>query len=168
MRYMPRAVLAGVLGFATSFVVACGGGAGLLSTDQSSTLSGQLDQVSTAVQSRNCRDAGSAVGTLSTYVLGLPPSVSPTLRSNLTQGVSTVSQLASRDCRQQTTTQTTTTASTTTTTTTTTTSTTNTSTSATSTSTSATTTTGPGTTSTGSGGAGVGVTGAGVTGTNGP
>ena len=165
MRYAPRAVLAGVLGFATSFIVACGGCAGLLSANQASTLNDQLNQISSDVQSRNCGETDGALGSLSNEVQGLPPSVSPTLRSNLAQGVATVEQLARTDCRQSTTTQTTTTASTTTTTTTTTqTSTTNTSTSPTSTTSTATTTAAPGTSSTGSGGAGVGASGGGAAG----
>jgi hypothetical protein len=164
MRYAPRAVLAGVLGFATSFVVACGGGAGLLSANQASTLNDQLNQISSDVQSRNCGETDGALGSLSNEVQGLPPSVSPTLRSNLAQGVATVEQLARTNCRQSTTTKTTTTASTTTTTTTTQTSTTNTSTSPTSTTSTATTTTAPGTSSTGSGGAGVGASGGGAAG----
>ena len=50
MRYAPRAILAGGLGFAVSCVAACGGGAGLLSGDQSIALSGQADAVSSAVE----------------------------------------------------------------------------------------------------------------------
>jgi hypothetical protein len=164
MRYAPRAVLAGVLGFATSFVVACGGGAGLLSTDQASTLSDQLNQISSNVQAHDCTGTKNGLGSLSNDVQGLPLSVNPTLRSNLAQGVATVQQLANVDCHQSTRTQTTTTSSTTTTTQTSTTQTTTTTTSPTSTTTSATTTTAPGTTSTGTGGAGGG---AGIgTGTN--
>ena len=49
MRYAPRAILACGLGFAVSFVVACGGGSGLLSGDQSNALSGQAEQISSAV-----------------------------------------------------------------------------------------------------------------------
>ena len=54
MRYASRAVLAGALGFAAAFVVACGGGSGLLSGDQSLSLSGQGNEVNAAVQSGNC------------------------------------------------------------------------------------------------------------------
>ena len=58
MGYAPRALLAGGLGFAVSFLVACGGGSGLLSADQASSLNGQLDQVSSAVERRPLRRRG--------------------------------------------------------------------------------------------------------------
>jgi hypothetical protein len=168
MRYAPRALLAGGLGFAASLLVACGGSAGLLSTDQASTLNAALDQVSSAVQANNCGAASSAATSLTNAVQNLPSSINPTLTSDLNQGVATVQTLAARDCGRVTTTTTkttppTTTKSTTTTTssTTTTTSTTptipTTTTSTTTTTTPATTTTATGTTSTGtSGGVGPG------------
>ena len=46
MRYGSRAFLAGSLGFAVAFVVACGSGNGLLSGDQASTLTGELTSIS--------------------------------------------------------------------------------------------------------------------------
>jgi hypothetical protein len=166
MRYAPRAILAGVLGFAVSFVVACGGGSGLLSGDQSNSLSSQLNQVSAAVQSGNCGAASNASAGFNNAVQNLPVTVNPTLRSNLSQGASTVAQLAQTDCHHHTTTTTTTapTTSSTTSTTAPTTSTktsTSTSTSTTSTSTTNTTATTPpntGTTSTTTGGAPLGTT----------
>ncbi len=165
MRYAPRAILAGGLGFAASFVVACGGGSGLLSGNQSSSLSGQLDQVSAAVQSGNCGVASNASTTLNNAVQNLPVTVNPTLRSNLSQGAATVAQLAQTNCRQQSTTTTTapTTSSSTSTTspTTSTKTTTSTATSTTTTSTTNTTATTPtntGTTSTTTGGAPLGGT----------
>ncbi len=157
MRYAPRAILAGGLGFAASFVVACGGGSGLLSADQSNALSGQADQVNSAVQAGNCGAALSASAVLDSQVQTLPVTVNPTLRSNLTQGASTISELARRECHQHST-ATASTPTTTSSTTTTTTSSTSTSTSTpttTTTTTSATTPTQTGTTST-TGGAGLG------------
>lgn len=162
MRYAPRAILAAVLGFAASFVVACGGGSGLLSGDQSDALSGQADQVSAAVQSGNCGAAVSASAVLNGQVQTLPVTINPTLRRNLSQGASTIAELARRDCRQhtaatavpKTSSSTTTTSTSTSTSTTTTTPTTTTSTSTTSTS--ATTPTDTGTTSGTTGGAGLG------------
>jgi hypothetical protein len=167
MRQLSRAILAGGLGFAVALLVAaCGGGSGLLSSDQASSLNGQLDQVSSAVNAGNCGAASSAAASLTNAVSNLPPSVNTTLRNNLDQGASTVSQLAQRDCRHttSTTTSTSTTSSTSTTATTPKTTTTQTSTSNThtapppTTSTSGGTPPGPGTTSTssGSGGAGLG------------
>jgi hypothetical protein len=161
MRYAPRAILAAGLGFAVSFVVACGGGSGLLSGDQSDALSGQADQISSAVQSGNCGAAVSASAVLDNQVQTLPVTVNSTLRSNLSQGASTIAELARKDCRHTTSTQSTTTASSTTTTSTSTSTststTTPTSTSATSTTSStATSPTDTGSTSTTTGGVGLG------------
>lgn len=120
MRYAPRALLAGGLGFAVSCLVACGGGAGLLSGDQSSNLNNQLDAVSSAVDSGQCASATRAVVSFADAVTNLPATVSPTLRTNLLQGASTVGVLAQRDCQTTTshpTTNSTTTPSTTSTTT---------------------------------------------------
>ncbi len=162
MRYAPRAILACGLGFAVSFVVACGGGSGLLSGDQSDALSGQADQISSAVQAGNCGAALSASGVLNNQVQTLPVTVNPTLRRNLTQGAGTIAQLARKDCHQHTasTSSSTTSSSTSTTTTSTSTSTSTTTptttTSTSTTSTSATTPTDTGSTSTTTGGVGLG------------
>jgi hypothetical protein len=100
MRYAPRAILAGGLGFAVSCVAACGGGAGLLSGDQSIALSGQGNEINSAVQSGDCGAAINASAALNKDVQNLPVTVNPTLRSNLSQGASTIAQLAAKDCRQ--------------------------------------------------------------------
>ncbi len=103
MRYLLRAILAGVLGFAVSLLIAaCGGGKGLLSSGQSSTLSNQLGAVSTAVASGNCSNAATAATGLNNLVGSLPASVNATLRNNLIQGASTVAELAQHDCHQTT------------------------------------------------------------------
>src|SRR5690242_850310 len=161
MRYASRAILAGALGFAAAFVVACGGGSGLLSGSDASSLNNQLDSVSSALASKNCGDVSNATSQLADDVVNLPASLNSTLRNNLTQGVSTIAQLARRQCANvsttpstptdtATTTTTTTTETHTTTTATTPTNTTTTPTTPTSTTTTpATTTTPPGTTSTG-------------------
>jgi hypothetical protein len=168
MRYAPRAILAGGLGFAVSCVAACGGSAGLLSGDQSIALSGQGNEISSAVQSGDCGAAVNASAALNRDVATLPVTVNPTLRSNLNQGALTIAQLAAKDCRQHTATTTSTPATTSSTSTTpstsssttpTTTSSTSTTTTTTTTSTSATTptNTGTSTTSTTTGGAGLSV-----------
>ncbi len=173
MRSPLRALLAGSLGLASAFLVACGGGSGLLSGRQASSLNAQLDQVSAAVSSGDCGTATDAANQFVTLVSTLPPSVNRTLVNNLKQGASTVAVLAARDCHQtstattssttssSTTTTTSSTPTTTTSTPTTTTSTPTTSTSATSTTTSGTSSNGSG----GSGGAGLGGNGSGGTGT---
>jgi hypothetical protein len=174
MRYAPRAILAGGLGFAVSCLAACGGSAGLLSGDQSIALSGQGNEINSAVQSGDCGAAVNASTALNIDVQKLPITVNPTLRANLTQGAVTISQLAARECRQHSSTTAstaTTTSSTTTPTTTTTTSTPTTSSSTSSTTTTSTTTTtattppNTGTTSTTTGGVGLGGTTSATTGT---
>jgi hypothetical protein len=184
MRYAPRAILAGGLGFAVSCVAACGGGAGLLTGDQSIALSGQGNEINSAVQSGDCGAAINASAALNTDVQKLPITVNPTLRANLTQGALTIAQLAAKECREHASTTVstpTTTSSTTTPTTTSSTTTPTTSTSTSSTTTTATTTTGAttptdtGTTSTTTGGVGLGAgttsttgTGTGTSGGTGP
>ncbi len=99
MRSVARALLAGGLGFAVSFIAACGGGSGLLSGDQANTLNAQLDQVSAAVSSHNCGAAASASQGFGSAVADLPQTVSGNLRADLNQSASTVGDLASRFCR---------------------------------------------------------------------
>lgn len=99
MRYLPRALLAGGLGFATSLIAACGGGAGLLSGNQANTLSNQLNQVSSAVAASDCGAANSASQNLVNAVSNLPSTINTNLRQDLNQGAATVSQLAAHDCR---------------------------------------------------------------------
>jgi hypothetical protein len=173
MRHVSRALLAGGLGLAVSLLVACGGGAGLLSSNQANTLNSQLDQVSSAVASGNCAAASSAVSDFSNMASNLPTSVNQTLRDNLTQDATTLGQLAAKDCQNATTTTSTTTTPTTSTTQTTSTSSTTTTPTTQSTTSStftspATSSTNTGTSSTGtSGGAGLGGNGSGGGGTGG-
>ena len=92
-----RAFLAGGLGFAAAFVVACGGSTGLLTADQSSTLSSRLDAVSAAVNSGNCSAATNAADAFNAAVGNLQ-SVSTKLVQNLGDGAQTVKRLAAKDC----------------------------------------------------------------------
>jgi hypothetical protein len=173
MRYAPRALLAGGLGFAVSFLVACGGGAGLLSGNDADNLDGKLANVSSAVEAGHCRAAAHAAASLGSAVQQLPRTVNRKLRNNLNQGARTIAELAQRNCRPATHQPHTTSTTTTTTTATTTTQTTPAATNTTPTNTNTqpqntntqppvTSTTGPGTTSTSSGGAGLGNSGNGV------
>lgn len=100
MRYLLRAIPVGGLGFAVSLLIAAcgGGGAGLLSSDQASTLSGQLNQVSSALAAGDCAGVANATNTLNNSVGSLPATVNVTLRNNLIQGASTVAELAQKDC----------------------------------------------------------------------
>jgi hypothetical protein len=115
MRYLPRAVLAGGLGFAAAFVVACGGGAGLLSGDQASTLNNQLDQLTSAAAAGQCGAASGAASSFSNAIDNLQ-GVNQRLVENLKEWATTVGALTARDCRAQTVTSATTTATTPTTT----------------------------------------------------
>ena len=100
MRTALRALFAVGLGFAVSVLLAtCGGGSGLLSGAESSSLSAQLAAVSSAVNARHCEAARTAITNFSNLVAELPPSVGPTLRRNLDQGASTVGRLAAHDCQ---------------------------------------------------------------------
>jgi hypothetical protein len=104
MRFVARALLAGGLGFAAALLVAaCGGGSGLLSGDQANTLNSQLDQINSAIGAHNCGAAASASQNFGNSVANLPQTVNTTLRANLSQGASTVSNLASKDCSTNTT-----------------------------------------------------------------
>ena len=66
MSLKPRAFLAGSLGFAVAFVVACGGGTGLLSSQQADSLNAQLNSVSSAVSSGQCASARAAAQSFQT------------------------------------------------------------------------------------------------------
>ncbi len=66
-RLLTRALLAAVLGFAAAFAVACGSsgsGKGLLSADESRTISSALDAVSSAVHAHSCARTKTALTAL--------------------------------------------------------------------------------------------------------
>jgi hypothetical protein len=165
MRQGLRAVVAGGLGFAVSLIAACGSSSGLLSANTASSLTNQLQQVSSNIQQGNCAAAADELGKLTQEIQNLPSSVSSTLRSNLDQGLTRAQELAASQCKSPASTTPTTTANTTTTPTATTTTetttqptttqTTTTTTTAPTTTTPATTPSNPGTTSTGRGSGGV-------------
>ena len=98
MRYGARAFLAGSLGFAVAFVVACGSGNGLLSGNQASTLNAELTSISNAVGNSDCASAQAAANRFSSELANLPKGVSTTLINNLDQGILTVGALAQKEC----------------------------------------------------------------------
>jgi len=98
MRHMPRAVAALGVGFAVSCLAACGGGAGLLSGQQAANLGNALNSVSSAVQNGDCPAATREGQNLQNQVADLPGTINSTLSTDLSQGASTVSQLAVQDC----------------------------------------------------------------------
>ncbi len=112
MRYGARAFLAGSLGFAVAFVVACGSGNGLLSGNQASTLNAELTSISNAIGSRDCASAQAAANRFSSELANLPKGVSTTLINNLDQGILTVGALAQRACSSSSSTSTTSSSST--------------------------------------------------------
>ncbi len=112
MRHAPRALLAGGLGFAASILVACGGGSGLLSTDQAANLNNNLNQVSAALDSGQCGTATTGLASFGNAVDNLS-GVNSVAAASLKQGAATVAKLLRR-CSTQTTTTTTTSRSTTT------------------------------------------------------
>ena len=75
MGFGSRAFLAGGLGFAAAFAVACGSNHGLLSSDQANSLNSQLDSVSNAVDAHNCDQANSASAALTNAVTNLPATI---------------------------------------------------------------------------------------------
>jgi hypothetical protein len=118
MRYLPRALRGGGLGLAVLFIAACGGGAGLLAGGQASQLNNQLDQVSSALAQGQCGpQLQNATRNLVNAVANLPSTINTNLRQDLNQGVSTVNELAVRQCRPATATTATTAPTTTATTT---------------------------------------------------
>ncbi|MDQ2897985.1 MAG: hypothetical protein M3Y09_20530 [Actinomycetota bacterium] len=98
MGLRPRAFLAGSLGFAVAFVVACGSGTGLLSSQQAGGLNAQLNALSSAVGAGRCGSAQGAAQAFQSSVAALPSTINPTLSRNLGQGASTLSALAGRNC----------------------------------------------------------------------
>ena len=97
MRYIPRALLAGGLGFAAAVLAACGGGSGLLSAGQSSTLNSQLDAVSAAIARGHCTAAAAAAQGFDNSVANLI-SIDQTLTNNLKQASAALAQQAGPDC----------------------------------------------------------------------
>jgi hypothetical protein len=97
MGFGSRAFLAGGLGFAAAFAVACGGSNGLLSGAQSSQLAGQVDSVAAALAAHNCHQVASAARALTNAVDNLQ-SIDPTVQQDLGQGASTTRVLAIREC----------------------------------------------------------------------
>lgn len=98
MRKIRRALLSGGLGFAVSLIAGCGGGAGLLSANQASTLNNQLNQVSSALNNGHCLAVQSATRDLVSSIAGLPATLNPKLRQDLDFAANQVSLLAVQEC----------------------------------------------------------------------
>jgi hypothetical protein len=99
-----RALMAGGAGLAAAFLVACGGNGGgtdkgFLSGAESSTISGELSAISSAVNAGQCARAREATDNLNDTLANLPAEVNQKLAHNLGEGASTVKTLALRDCQ---------------------------------------------------------------------
>jgi hypothetical protein len=99
MRPALRALVAGGLGFAVSLIAACGGGSHVLSADQASALSAQLDSLQRDVNAGDCAGVQSSLSQLSTEIANVP---NATARANLTEGFDTLQSQAAADCRAST------------------------------------------------------------------
>jgi hypothetical protein len=99
MRLGLRALVAGGLGFAVALIAACGSSNGLLSANTASSLTDQLQQISSDIQRGNCAGAADQLGRLTQQIQNLPSSVNSTLRSNLDQGLTKAQELVASQCR---------------------------------------------------------------------
>jgi hypothetical protein len=116
-RFLIRALLAAVLGLTAAFAAACGSsgsGKGLLSADQSQSISSALDGVSSAVRAHSCARTRSALNALDSSLQNLP-GANQKLVQNLAHGASAVSQAALTQCAHPVTTTSTSSSTTTTT-----------------------------------------------------
>ncbi len=98
MGFAHKACAAGGLGFVAALLAGCGSSGGLLSTEQAGSLKSQLDQVSVAVQQRQCGTVDDAIAGLNRTIEGFG-GLNQTLVSNLQQGVETVGALADQNCQ---------------------------------------------------------------------
>ncbi|MHB8694660.1 MAG: hypothetical protein ACYDHH_25775 [Solirubrobacteraceae bacterium] len=167
MRYIFRALLPGGLGFAVAVLVAaCGGGSGLLSSAQGTSLNNQLNAVANDINSGRCSAAATDAQAFDQAVTNLSGVTAP-LVNNLKQASQPLASKAGPACQQSASVPTTTTTPKTVTTPTITTKPKTTPTNTTTTSTSPTTTTGSTSTSPATTGTGAGTStsgGAGLTG----
>jgi hypothetical protein len=101
MRYISRALLPGVLGFAVAVLVAaCGGSSGLLSADQATSLDNQLNTVAAAIDGGRCNAANNAAQGFDNSVSNLT-GIKSQLRANLKEASSALAAQALTDCRNQ-------------------------------------------------------------------
>lgn len=96
-----RLLLALLLGLASSWLVACGGGGskGLLAGTSADGLKSQLDTISNEVQEGRCDRAKASAHELGAKVNALPASVDAKLRAALGDGAKVLLAQASRECR---------------------------------------------------------------------
>jgi hypothetical protein len=108
-RSMPalgRPLIAGLLGLAAAFLVACGDRNGLLSSSDANAIGRQLDSAQAALNSQSCARATAAANRAQQLIARLPARVDPRLRNRLNRGATRLVTLAARDCSQPQTTET--------------------------------------------------------------
>ena len=106
MPTLGRPLIAGLLGLAAAFLVACGDRNGLLSSSDADSIEKQLDSAQAALNSQSCAQATAAANRAQQVIARLPADVDPRLRNRLSQGASRLVTLAARDCSQPQTTET--------------------------------------------------------------
>jgi hypothetical protein len=106
MRKLGRPLIAGLLGFAAAFLIACGDRNGLIPGSDADAIDSQLDSAQAALDSQSCAQATAAAQRAQLRIARLPASVDPKLRARLTEGANRLVTLAARDCTQPQTTET--------------------------------------------------------------
>jgi len=101
-----RPLIAGMLGLAAAFLVACGDRNGLLSSSDADSIEQQLDSAQAALNSQSCARATAAANRAQQVIARLPSDVDPRLRKRLNRGATRLVTLAARDCSQPQTTET--------------------------------------------------------------
>jgi hypothetical protein len=101
MRYILRALLPGVLGFAVAVLVAaCGGSSSLFSAAQATSLNGQLAAVQNDLNNGNCSAVVTDAQSFDQAVSNLS-GVNGRLVNNLKQASSALANRAGKDCKPQ-------------------------------------------------------------------
>jgi hypothetical protein len=99
MRALPL-LAALLLGAATAFLVACGGGDGRIPSSDASSIERALDRVSADFDAGRCAAAEQAVTELNGELVNLPNSVDSSLRNRLRSGVAHLDDRVRATCGQ--------------------------------------------------------------------
>jgi hypothetical protein len=99
MRVLPPFV-ALVLGAATALLVACGGSDGRIPSEDASSLTSALNQISSDYRAGHCEAAQRDVAKAQNAVLGLPDTVDARLRQRLQSGIQHLADRVPATCSQ--------------------------------------------------------------------
>jgi hypothetical protein len=99
MRVLPP-LAALLLGAATAFLVACGGGDGRIPASDASSLTSALNQISSDYRAGHCVAAQRAVARAQNALLALPDSVDARLRQRLQSGIRNLAAKVPATCSQ--------------------------------------------------------------------